>query len=204
MSVYTTSVRNICQSLSGKKNVTEAIEGARRNIFDFDYPLSTEHKEAFETKFLRHYYFREIGLETVQLWKEFLQDKLILLSPYYNQLYESADLKYDILNNVDYSVSTEYGSVVDSSGSSGTKSKFSDTPQGGLTGLENDRYLTNATISTDSNSHNTAKTGQDIQTIKGKEGSASYASLVREYREVIINIDQMLIADLSDLFMNVY
>ena len=58
--------------------------------------------------------------------------------------------------------------------------------------------------STDSNSQNTAKTGQDIQTIKGKEGSASYASLVREYREVIINIDQMLIADLSDLFMNVY
>ena len=53
-------------------------------IFDENY------RSVLETKILRHYYTREIGFETVGLWKHYLKTKLNEIMPKYNKLYEAS------------------------------------------------------------------------------------------------------------------
>lgn len=108
MSKYTTEVRFICESLAGHTDsvgfddVESVIEDALPYIFSFDFPIfDEEYREVLETKILRHYYTREIGLETYGLWKLKLQTKLNEIMPYYNKLYESELLKYNPLYDVD-------------------------------------------------------------------------------------------------------
>lgn len=107
MSKYTTEVRFICESYSGLSEsaglgkTAEIIEKARPLIFDFDYPIFDEnYRKTLETKILKHYYTREIGFEVVGLWKLYLDEKLNLIMPYYNQLYQSALLKIEPLINI--------------------------------------------------------------------------------------------------------
>ena len=40
--------------------------------------------------------------------------------------------------------------------------------------------------------------------VTGKNSSSSYASLIQEYRDTLLNIDMQIILELSDLFMNIY
>ena len=72
---------------------------AHEPIFDFSYPIYDEHKRhEFESAFMRHFYFREIGFDTVDMFKHYLHDKFIVIFPYYNELMRTATLKYDIEN----------------------------------------------------------------------------------------------------------
>lgn len=107
MSKYTTEVRFICESYAGLSEsvglskTAEIIEKARPLIFDFDYPIfDDEYRKTLETKILKHYYTQEIGFEVVGLWKLYLDEKLNLIMPYYNQLYQSALLKIEPLINI--------------------------------------------------------------------------------------------------------
>lgn len=108
MSKYTSEVRFICESLTGHEEssgydgIDEIIEQAIPLIFSFDFPIFDEnYREVLCTKILRHYYTREIGLETYGLWKLKLQTKLNEIMPYYNKLYESELLKFNPLYDVD-------------------------------------------------------------------------------------------------------
>lgn len=114
------------------------------------------------------------------------------------------------------------------------KQMYSDTPQGAITDLEAGKYLTNATINDDLNivtTTGTGSTGTDentennsnsstnsnvssntditnlenyIETIKGKQGTQSYSSLLKEFRETFLNIDMMIIDDLEELFFGLW
>lgn len=108
MSKYTSEVRFICESLTGHEEssgydgIDEIIEQAIPLIFSFDFPIFDEnYRDVLCTKILRHYYTREIGLETYGLWKLKLQTKLNEIMPYYNQLYKSELLKFNPLYDVD-------------------------------------------------------------------------------------------------------
>lgn len=108
MSVYTTEVRFICETAAGYtesqgyNTVQSIIEKSAPKIFDFDFPIFDEkYRLPLETKILRHFYTREICEETVGLWKLRLQDRLNLIMPYYNKLYESELLKFNPLYDVD-------------------------------------------------------------------------------------------------------
>ena len=108
MSKYTTELRFICETEAGKtesvglSKVDEVITSALPKIFDFDFPIFDEnYRVPLETKIIRHYYTREIGLETYGLWKLKLQTKLNEIMPYYNKLYESELYKYNPLYDVD-------------------------------------------------------------------------------------------------------
>lgn len=69
-------------------------------IFDFNYPFYDEKKRAeFQERFIRHFYFREIGCDTVDRFKWYLRDKFDTVFPYYNKLMESAQIEYSILDN---------------------------------------------------------------------------------------------------------
>lgn len=108
MSKYTTEVRYICERAAGLdesvgfNDVDEVIEAAIPGIFSFDFPVFDEnYRNVICSKILRHYYTREIGFETVGLWKLKLQTRLDEIMPYYNQLYKSELIKFNPLYDTD-------------------------------------------------------------------------------------------------------
>lgn len=127
MSKYTSEIRFICESVTGHSqsvgfnDVKNVLSDAAPIIFDFDYPIFDEnYRIPLETKILRHYYTREISEETYGLWKLRLEDRMNVIMPYYNQLYESALIKFDPFRDVDLTT-THTGSasgVVNESGNS--------------------------------------------------------------------------------------
>ena len=112
MGKYTTEVRYICETYAGLDesvgydSIDEVIDKSYLKVFNNDkipmYKNETEaHRAGLLKKILLHYYTREIGYETVGLWKLKLNQKMIEIMPYYNQLYESAELEFDPFKNVD-------------------------------------------------------------------------------------------------------
>ena len=223
MSKYTTEVRFICETFSGLDeskgcfNINEIVQQSRSKIFSFDYPIFDEtYRGVLETKILKHYYTREIGLETVGLWLHKLDVKMNEIMPYYNQLYKSCLLEFNRFYNTDFTTKRDIktNEIGNSTNETNTKTKewelYSDTPQGSVKNLENETYLTNATKNTgDGNTLNKGETNVDnvqdyLETVKGKVGGENYSSLLEQYRKTFLNIDMMIIDDISDLFMNIW
>lgn len=185
LSKYTTEVRFICEHLSGLEystdghNVDNVISKSWNKIFTTSVPFfDEEYKSVLCSKILKHYYLREICSETTGIWIMWMNERLEMIMPYYNQLYKSATIEFNPLFDVDITrkstrnidaTKTETGELtrtsnntrktdgtqyVDStaenttkisdSTESTTKDLYSDTPQGALTGVETETYLTNA------------------------------------------------------------
>lgn len=242
MSKYTTEVRFICESKAGLSDsvgfnqIDDVISNSWNKIFD-NFPIFDEsYRNVLCSKILKHYYTREISAETVGLWQLWLNTRMGEIMPYYNKLYESALLEFDPFKDVNYSRNhggtftgdtrrngrsdVSVDNSVTSNGTSNSKNLFSDTPQGAITNIENESYLTNATLikDTDTNTTNTdgnsttqntettgiTNTDNWIETIVGKQSTISYSKLLQEFRDTFLNIDVMIINDLSDLFMNIW
>lgn len=108
MSKYTTEVRFICENLSGLTDsvgyvsTNNVISNARKKVFDFSYPIFDEnYRPVLETKILKHFYTREIGAESVGLWKLWLDTRLNEIMPYYNKLYKSELIEFNPMYDVD-------------------------------------------------------------------------------------------------------
>lgn len=242
MSKYTTELRFICESKAGLSNsagfnqIDDVISNSWNKIFD-NFPIFDEsYRSVLCSKILKHYYTREISAETVGLWQLWLNTRMGEIMPYYNKLYESALLEFDPFKDTNYSRNhggtftgdtrrngrsdVSVDNSVTSNGTSNSKNLFSDTPQGAITNIENESYLTNATLikdtdtnttntdgnSTSQNTETTGITNTDnwIETIVGKQSTVSYSKLLQEFRDTFLNIDVMIINDLSDLFMNLW
>ena len=215
MSKYTTQVRFICESYAGvmesegSDSVDNIIELARSKVFNFNYPIFDEaYRSVLETKILKHYYTREIGAESVGLWKLWLNTRLNEIMPYYNDLYKSTKFEYNPLNDVD--ITREHQGSGTNEGDiaiNGTNwNLFSATPQGSLQNLDNGEYLTEATKTTNENTNKTEinTTDEYIEKITGKQSGTSYSKLIKEHRETLINVDMMIINELKDLFMLIW
>lgn len=220
MSKYTTQVRFICETKSGLDNlddVNAVIQASIPNIFDFSFPIfDEEYRNVLCTKILKHYYTREIGLETYGLWKLKLDTKLNEIMPYYNKMYESASLEYNPLHNIDMTTTHSRTSGDDisrdtstsGSVSSNFENRFLDTPQGGLDGIISSDYLTNASIDNSSESTSASaneavkstSTEEYTTKITGKASGADYSRMIMNYRDALINVDMMIIDELKDLF----
>ena len=84
-------------------------------IFDFPYNFYDESKRAeFEKKFIQHFYFREIGCEAVERFKWYLRDKMETVFPYYNELFNAANIEYSVLNN--YNLTEEFTTTRENQG----------------------------------------------------------------------------------------
>lgn len=317
MSKYTTEVRYICETSIGMtdsegfNSIEDHTENgvlkpgiltrAAEQVFNFDFPIFDEnYRLVLEKKILRHYYTREICEETVGLWKLRLCDRLNMIMPYYNQMYESELIKFNPLYDVALTRSTagkrDSEENNDSSASSQTVSqgdvsrtedsennlasarfatgktdgnttttevsaqndnnerwdKYADTPQGAVTGLANDQYLTNArhindtrdnvvsangetgvkqdTVNTETGNENATEntnmnetsnafasgneerkgksviTGTEsyIENVAGKQGSGTFSKMLIEFRKTFLNIDAMILEELSDLFFGLW
>lgn len=207
MATYTTTVRSICESLAiAEVGEDYTIDGllmvAEPKLFDFYYPfvLDDQYRSALQTNILKHYFTREIGFETVALWKLKLNVKLNEIMPYYNQLYESAQLKFDPFHDID--ITKDYTLDNVSSLSAKMTRRESDTPQGGLNGLESNEYMSFGSITDNSGTD----TRGDVyhETVKGKNSTDSYSKRLMEYRKTFLNIDMMIINELEELFMQIW
>lgn len=244
MSKYTTEVRYICETYADLEesgefpDVQTIIDNSYDKVFDFEFPIFDEnYRTVLEKKILLHYYTREIGLETVGLWKLKLMSRLNDIMPYYNQLYRSELLEFNPLVDVDLktqhigsSDNTSNGNSTredsansvnanDSTGNSTGYNLFSDTPQGALTGVDQENYLSSAgkniVESAGKNNSNSASaskgnssfnnkintTDQYIEHITGKNGGENYAKKLMDFRKTFLNIDMQIIGELKDLFM---
>ena len=80
----------------------EIVAHAQKKLFDFPYPLyDSKMKEQFEEDFIRHFYTREIGSESISLFKLRLQDYLYLNMEKWERLYQSMDESLNPFNNID-------------------------------------------------------------------------------------------------------
>ena len=237
MSRYTTEVRFICESYAGLEKsvgynkIENVIKTAAPLVFDFEFPIFDDaYRTVLETKILRHYYTREIGEETVGLWKLRLCDRMNVIMPYYNKLYKS---ELEIVNpfytenlnrkseRTEQTTSNGTSKQDQTSTDNGTlkhKDAYSDTPQGSVSrlNLEADNlYLTNYRATQDDNtassavntsgitSDTTTSTDGYVETVTGYSG-VSQSELFEKFRYEIMNIDARVIGDLEDLFIGLW
>lgn len=190
MSKYTTEVRYICETLAGltesvgEADVEQVIANCLPQLFNFNFPIFDEkYRTVLETKILRHYYNREIGLETFGLWRLKLNTKLNEIMPYYNKLYKADLLEFNPFHDTDLtrehkrtgdesrtedrdrSESTKVeannsdnvqdnGTTTVSDAGHGT-SAYSDTPQGELQNVEQALYVSEYTVNNSTNNSTT-------------------------------------------------
>ena len=223
MSKYTTSFYEIDREVNKdefiEKSVDERLDKIRGIIFDFTYPISNEHKKRIEIAILKHYYMNEIGMETIGLFKIYLNDRLNLIMPRYNKLYEHND---DEINPFINSSIEETGTNNQSNTSDTTSNDTStdtrndsttnsDTPQGILEDIKEGRYASYYTyneLKSNSNNTNTTNTNSNNDTnytrnLKSLQGM-SQAEAFRNYADNLISIDEMLVQEFSDLFLKIW
>lgn len=111
MSVYTTQVRWLVEHYAPDTtmSMSERIDYSLPYIFNFNFPIWNEaYRPILERKIIYHFFNKEIAMETVQLWRMYLEERLNLIMPYYNQLYETTVKEYDYL--ADTNVTETYDS----------------------------------------------------------------------------------------------
>jgi hypothetical protein len=220
MSRYTVELRDIVENTS-REEVESFFTDYRLEDYLTEQEIAvinergTWSKERLAQKIVDHYYMREIGVETVGLFKlkakvamqEIMEEKLPLIY--------SAAIKYDPLVNVDYTEEYDSASSSNSTGKSkGTSSGLnvnSDTPQGQInkTSILQGAYASSTGASESEATNEDVSSNNGSQTyskrVKGNSGvSATAQKMVQQYRENIIMIDRDIIKDLSSLFMGIY
>lgn len=211
MSNYTVELRKIDERL-----IDDALS---------HYPLfSEEYRSTLNSKIKTHFWFNEIGHETVDIFLFQLKVKMNEIMPYYNQMYESELTKRDPFLTVRMtSKNTSTGSTRttgetseqgSSTSSTDAKSRAvqSETPQVMLSG--NGDYATGAadstsltgvkSSSTSGGSQSTTSSSDGSGTATQEGFSGSMASLIQAHRDAIVNVDMMVIAQLEPLFMYVW
>ena len=271
--------------------------GLTQNIFPTTYDFYLDDAQArktFEDKFIKYYYYREIGFESPFMFIQKLESHLLLNMPYWKQLYqtelESRNINFllnkdlhetftreiDTENETSGTNSTQQTSTgtnsftqtgstnsTNSMSQSATSSSSNSTEQNGTTtnthkesaindGVStaslSDGYLTgtssdSGTNTNDSTSSSTSEnestlsssseddnetrgssnstdsvetTGTSSQTgnekmvektdllSQGNIGITSSAQLLKEWRDVLINMDKIIIESCNDLFMKIY
>lgn len=190
-------------------------------LFDFNYNLyDNELKSAFEKKFIDHFYFYEIGLTPIARFKKALQIKLNDIYPYFKQLYQTELRCNDIDFMLNKDLKEQYtreltgNSSVNQSSTSTTNDTSlninNDTPQNKIDDL--DQFMTSASKNTDNSTMNSSGTNNaennSTETYslvsQGNIGVTSSAELLEKWRNVLINIDQLIFKECNDLFMLIY
>lgn len=193
-------------------------------LWDFEYPsfYTGNEKKEFEQKVIDHFYFRQIGQETVGRFLHCFRSKVREIMPYYIKLYESVKLMDEVGDPFEaYNLTEEltkkgvettthgYGQTITRKVDETVK--HSDTPQGRIDNI--DDYMSDATKNDGENVDTYG--GEDTVTVnaegsgykltrKGNIGVQPLGVEINYYRSALINVDMMIIDDLNDLFLKIY
>ena len=164
-------------------------------------------KDKLARKIVDHYYMRELGQETIGLWKHYVKVTMQELMEEYLPLIYSSAISYDPLVNVDYTETFERTANNSGSANSSGLGVASDTPQGRITKAN---ILAGNYASSTSASENETESSSDSEEeytkrVKGNSGvSATAQKMVEQYRDNIRAIDREIIEKLEPLFMGLY
>ena len=164
-------------------------------------------KDRLARKIVDHYYMREIGQETIGLWKHYVKVTMQELMEEYLPLIYSSAIQYDPLVNVDYTETFERTANNTGSANSSGLGVASDTPQGQISksAILNGSYASSTSASENETSSNSDSTEEYIKRIKGNSGvSATAQKMIQLYRDNIRAIDKEIIEKLEPLFMGLY
>lgn len=169
--------------------------------------------------------------EIMPYYNQLYKSELLEFNPFYDvdltRSREGSGTSNRTSNNTETNSGTSKNVSSDSSTSNtDTLNRFSDTPQNSMdtqgiadsvplttvTKVDEDNTTTNE--STDTLTRNDTKTGNGteninntdkyIETVKGKQGTENYSSLLKKFRETFLNIDMMIIDDCSDCFFTLW
>lgn len=212
MATYTIEVYSLLQDKNFK-------------MFNFDYDFFTDDKtikQEFEQKFLDRYMFHEIGFETVMRFKHYLKERLNSIAPYYRQLYETELKSKDINFLLNKDLTETFERDIENDGLNSTDIKSSDNAiQNNIEsyldngnadiGLDNGNATGVSRVTGENTSNSNTSTNINTNTkeltklvSQGNIGITSSAELLRDWRSVLINIQEMIITDCEDLFMRIY
>lgn len=196
-----------------------------------EYPIYDESKrKQLNDKFIRHYWMREIGCETVGHFCLWCSNTFNEIMPYYNKMYETELLSVERLLGIkrrkvvdmlrDFDESSSGNGSADTSTSSTGKStnKFSDTPQDELfvSKVDAGDYLTNLTIEDTADDTTVGTKSKSDGTIKrdetNKDTTDEFVTDPRYYQafldlsEKVLNLDMQVIdnVQVQGLFMQVW
>ena len=220
MAKYTIELRRVCD-IYGR----EEVEGWFKdyNISNYLTPSQIEQIEKFGVwskdrlaeKIVDHYYMREIGFETPALFKHYAKVTMQeIMERQFPKIYSNF-LEYDPLSNVDFT--EEYTREILGSSNSSSKNNANglninnDTPQTRINkqDLETGAYASNVNQSeTESNIQDETNANTVEKFTRHEEGDngviITNQRLVKEFREIIVAIDEEIINELSKLFMGIY
>lgn len=169
--------------------------------------------------------------EIMPYYNQLYKSELLEFNPFYDVDLTRSREGSGTSNKTSNNTETNSGTSKNVSSDSGTSNtdtlnRFSDTPQNSMdtqgiadsvplttvTKVNEDNTTTNE--STDTLTRNDSKTGNGteninntdkyIETVKGKQGTENYSSLLKKFRETFLNIDMMIIEDCSDCFFTLW
>lgn len=202
MSKYTTTIKNLI-----------------KNNFDLglkDYPIFDEnYRSILNNIIINHYYMNEIGFETAQLFKFYLNQKMSEIMPYYNNLYKAQkDIIDKYFDNVDIRETSNRNitsnTTSNSNSNSDSRNLYQDTPSSKLNfdDLENQKWATSYTMNKSQVNDNSTGNGESIdiyeKILVGNNGGKYKIELLQDIKNNLMNIDLMIINDLNELFMQIY
>lgn len=230
MSSYTIELGTVCRLLHAGPSDNWA--AAWDAIGLSGYPIYDEaHRAELNGRIIRHYYLREIGVETVEMFGYYVDEAMRLIMPAYNKMYQSAllDVSHLLGVSVDaltHDLTTRTLSVKDSG--TGTMTGHTsttgdaldrnlDTPQSQVTLLD-DGYLTDAskthseTDGDTTQSTESASTRDEGETTNYEHERTEQRTDPRYFNQLvdlgrqILDIDRMVIEDneLRQCFMTIF
>lgn len=204
------------------KDVIELYSGDEAQATGLDrYPIYDEaHRPVLNEKIIQTYWNEEIAHETDSLFRQSMRARMLLIMDTYNKLYESEALEYDPLLSIDMTTETDAQSHTESSGQSNSENTSESSGTGAArnftfpqqqigvdgayatTGSESTSGSTGTGSSTDTNTGTQDGTTSGTTHQHGRGQSAQ--SLIAEFRNNILNIDMMIVDDLSVMFMDTW
>ena len=164
-------------------------------------------KDRLARKIVDHFYMREIGQETIGLFKHYAKVTMQELMEEYLPLIYSSAIKYDPLVNVDFTETFERTANNTGNANSSGLGVASDTPQGRIskTGILAGDYASSTSASENETSSTSDSAEEYTKRVKGNSGvSATAQKMVEQYRANIRAIDREIIEKLEPLFMGLY
>ena len=124
MALYTTLLRSIVEQRQADAHVgPDDFTVAYQTLGLDSYPIFDEdYRQTLNDKIIRHFYFREIGQETVARFRWYMDMTMRENMPYFNQLYSSLNLIVDPITNVRYTYQDVFNLATEETGT-GTTSR---------------------------------------------------------------------------------
>jgi len=185
------------------------------------YPIFDEnYRNTLNKKIYDHYRFREIGQETPDLFRHYLNTTMNEIMSYYNEIYKYQNdmLSKDIFENYEQTeemtknIEGESSSTSASSGTGNNKAVFNDTPQGEIVSQNVDDYkfASNVSISEAENTNSINdfselnNTENYVKKMTGSIGARYKPEVIGLFIKNLMNIDMEIIEKLDSLFMQIY